>query len=55
MSDEANENMDRAEEKTDDVEAHGFIGNVDNVETVDAQEEPPDVEGHSFGNVEKAD
>ncbi|MBA2359727.1 MAG: hypothetical protein H0V79_02115 [Actinobacteria bacterium] len=48
------EKVDRADEKADDVEAHGFQS-ADGHEGHDAKDEGPDVEGHNFDTVENID
>jgi hypothetical protein len=54
MSDEQQEQVGAADDETDDVEGHLMSHNdemshQDEMDQVGAQEEPPDVEGHSFG------
>jgi hypothetical protein len=51
MSDEGMEGMERAEDRAEDVEGHGF-DQVDGMEQVDAKDEPADVEAHSFDQVD---
>lgn len=51
MSDDRNDQIERADEQGDDVEAHSIEGPVGSPvgEPIGATEEPPDVEGHMHG------
>jgi hypothetical protein len=51
VSDDRQDQVERADEPEEDVEAHGFGDPVGSPvsEPISATEEPPDVEGHQMG------